>query len=50
MALKRQKKAILVVSFGTSDKDSLKKTIEQIENEIQNVYQIVLYIVLLPVK
>ncbi len=39
MALKRQKKAILVVSFGTSDKDSLKKTIEQIENEIQTVYQ-----------
>lgn len=34
-----KKKAILVVSFGTSDKDNLKKTIEQIENEIQAVYQ-----------
>ncbi len=39
MILQTQKKAILVVSFGISYRDSFKKTIEQIENEIQAVYQ-----------
>ena len=32
------KKAILVVSFGTSYADTRKKTIEAIENRIQDAY------------
>ena len=47
MNLKTNKRAILVVSFGTSYIDTMEKTITAIENEIQNVIQ---YIVLLLVK
>ena len=39
MNLKTNKRAILVVSFGTSYIDTMEKTITAIENEIQNVYK-----------
>lgn len=39
MNLKTNRRAILVVSFGTSYIDTMEKTITAIENEIQNVYK-----------
>lgn len=39
MNLKTNKRAIIVVSFGTSYIDTMEKTITAIENEIQNVYK-----------
>lgn len=37
-AEKQQKKAILVVSFGTSHEDTRKRTIEAIEEEVRNTF------------
>ena len=36
--MSRNKKAILVVSFGTSHADTRQKTIEQIENRIREAF------------